>query len=83
MMLWLIYMEAIGEVKMVSLALLNIMQLLIFDNYKLQFIGGEDIPVFETALESGFALETMVVSLVVGVICLLVGYIIFRKRDMD
>ena len=83
MMLCLIYMEAIGEVKMVSLALLNIMQLLIFDNYKLQFIGGEDIPVFETALESGFALETMVVSLVVGVICLLVGYIIFRKRDMD
>lgn len=83
MVMSMIYIEAAGESRGLGLSLLTIMKLLDFSNYKLEFLGGKDVAVYETALESTFVAESIGVSLLAGVVCLVIGYMVFRKRDMD
>ena len=62
---------------------MNIYRLLLFDKSRFAYINGEDIVVYDVAMEPGFLLGTVVVSLVVGVACLWIGYLYFKKSDMD
>lgn len=65
------------------LTLANITTLFRFDNYRLVELDGEAAMVFENNLEPSLVAGTIVVSLVAGGICLLLGYLVFRKRDLS
>lgn len=64
------------------LSMSNIDALFAF-NAKLGYVNGEDIEVFETALEPSLAIGTIIVSLTVGAACLLIGWLVFKKRDVN
>ncbi len=83
MVIAMIYEEFVGKTKRLGLAMMTCTELLDFNNYKMEYIGGEDVAVYETAIENSFVMSSIGVSLLAGVICLGVGYVIFRKRDMD
>lgn len=71
------------EIKAESLlASAGMMRLADFSRYSLQYIGGEDVCVYDAALPVSLALDLAVSSLAAGAVCLLLGYIIFRKRDL-
>lgn len=61
----------------------NVTRLLEFDKSGFAYIDGEDVIVYETTLETEFILETIGLSLLVGITCLLVGYRYFKKADMN
>lgn len=79
----MIYEELIEKKLTVQLAVSNLTTLFGFDNYKLEYIGGEDIPVYSAGLSTSMIGSTMLVSLLVGGACLAIGYVVFRKRDMS
>ena len=79
----MVYMELTEKQLTVQLAVSNLITLFGFDNYKLEYVGGEDIPVFSAGLSSSMILGTVFVSLLVGGICLAIGYVVFQKRDMS
>lgn len=79
----MVYMELTEKQLTVQLAASNLITLFGFDNYKLEYVGGEDIPVFSAGLSSSMILGTVFVSLLVGGICLAIGYVVFQKRDMS
>lgn len=83
MVIAMICEDFFGKTKRLGLAMMTCMELLDFTNYKFVYIGGEDVAVYETAIESSYVMSSIGVSLLVGVICLGIGYIVFRKRDMD
>jgi len=58
-------------------------QVICVDNYKLEYIEGEDIPVYMTGMDAPLVIGTILVSLLVGGACLAVGYAVFKKQDMD
>lgn len=78
----LIYTEFTGAEPMAETALVNMGQFFNFGNYQLKNIGGEEIQVFNLSLEPSVISTTVLVSLFAGIICLLVGYAVFSKRDM-
>lgn len=61
----------------------NFMKLLYMDKCRLQYINGEDVQVYQTALESELLTGTIGVSLIVGIACLGLGYLYFKKSDMN
>lgn len=79
----MVYVELTEKKLTVQLAVSNLTTLFGFDNYKLEYIGGEDIPVFSAGLSSSVIGSTILVSLLVGAACLAIGYVVFRKRDMS
>lgn len=79
----LILEDFFGKTKGLGLAMMNCMELADFTNYKFVYINGEDVAVYETAIESSYVLSTIGVSLLAGAICLIIGYVVFKKRDMD
>lgn len=56
--------------------------ILTFSNYKLGYVNGEDVQVFETALSDLHFYGTIGTSLGVGCLCLAAAYLLFKKRDM-
>ncbi len=66
-----------------QLSSMNSYRLLHMENSKFGYIDGKDVVIYETALESGFLVETIVVSLVVGIICLFIGGRFMKKSDME
>lgn len=71
------------EIKAESLlASAGMMRLADFSRYSLQYIGGEDVCVYDAAVPVSLASDLAVSSLAAGAVCLLLGYIIFRKRDL-
>jgi len=66
-----------------QLSVPNAMRLLDFSNYSMGFVNGEDIYIYETAIDSGFVAETIIVSLIGGAVCLLIGYFVFKKSDVN
>lgn len=51
-------------------------------NSRIMVIDGEAVEVFSTAFYEGLMTDTIIVSLVMVVCCILLGYAIFKKRDM-
>lgn len=68
------------DVQFVSTNMSGLMQ---FDNYSSQYIGGQDVMVFEGGIAQALVGKTVLWSLVVGALCLLAGFLYFRKCDLD
>lgn len=64
-------------------AFINMGQLFSFGNFQMKTVGGEEIQVFHLSLESSFIWGTVVVSLLVGILCIAAGYAVFSKRDFS
>ncbi len=64
-----------------QIANMNISELFVF-NTKMGFIGGEDVTVYDTALEPSMIIGTIAASLIVGIACLIIGGIVFKKSDL-
>ena len=64
-----------------QLALSNITVLFEF-NETMGYVNGKDITVYQTGLEPEFILGTILFSLGVGIICLVIGSLLFKKRDI-
>ena len=60
----------------------NLMSLLELTNYELGYVDGEDVVHFITDMEPSFVIGTIVCSLVLSAVYLLLGYTVFRKRDI-
>lgn len=61
----------------------NILTLFQFNNYRLVEISGKKVMVFENNLDFSLVIGTIIASVMVGGICLMVGYFLFRKRDLS
>ncbi|MBR4084533.1 MAG: ABC transporter permease [Lachnospiraceae bacterium] len=71
------------EVKLTThFASTNVTRLLEFSKQYFGYIDGEDVIVYETALETSLVLGTIGVSLLVGGTCLLIAYRYFKKCDL-
>ena len=60
----------------------NVTRILEFGKQKFAYINGEDVTVYETAMESSLILGTISVSLLVGGACLFIAYHYFKKCDL-
>lgn len=61
----------------------NFSDILTFENYNYEWINGEDITVFETALDPLYLTLTVVVSLLGCAACILLGWHYFKKSDLN
>lgn len=66
-----------------QLSISNFNKLFCLDKFRLQYINGEDVTVYETVLEADLIAGTIGVSLIVGIACLVLGYLYFKKSDMN
>lgn len=64
------------------LSMSNIDALFAF-NAKFGYVNGMDIEVYETAVKPSLAVGTIIISLAVGAGCLLIGWLVFKKRDVN
>ncbi|MBQ2823254.1 MAG: ABC transporter permease subunit [Oscillospiraceae bacterium] len=64
------------------LAETNLMELFTF-NQRIGYVNGEDVTVCQTELEPSFVTGTIIVSLAVSAVCIISGYIIFKKSDVN
>ena len=71
------------EIKLTThFASTNVTRLLEFGKQKFAYINGEDVTVYETAMESSLIWGTISVSLLVGGACLFIAYHYFKKCDL-
>mgnify|MGYP002621357553 CR=1 FL=1 len=61
----------------------NMMQMITFSNGRNQLIGGKEIPVYASELAPGMITGTIIVSMVMIFVYIGIGYLYFRKRDMN
>lgn len=61
----------------------NLSDILTFTDYNYEWIGGEDITVFETALDPLYLTLTVAISLLGCVACILLGWHHFKKSDLN
>ncbi|MGN1136396.1 MAG: hypothetical protein ACI4SF_09280 [Oscillospiraceae bacterium] len=64
-----------------QLALSNMVRLLEL-NGRMGFVDGKDIYIYDAALSSELAVNTVGFSLTAGIIYLILGFVLFSKRDM-
>lgn len=67
----------------VELCAINIYRLVYLSYSRLQYINGEDVLVYETVLEPGFIAGSIAVSLILGMAGLGIGYLYFKKSDIN
>jgi ABC-type transport system involved in multi-copper enzyme maturation permease subunit len=67
----------------VQFASINLMSLFKYDNATFKTVNGKEVAVFASSLSGSLILQTIVVSIVVAVIYLLLGYRIFKHRDLS
>ncbi len=79
----MLYQEFTGKDITLLTAYANLNYIFDFSNYKLEYIGGKDIPVFLTEISTSMITSTILVSLLVGSGCLVIGYRMFGKKDMN
>lgn len=68
---------------MTLLSVYVVSEITAFENPKLDFIDGEDVMVFHDKLSSSFITQNILICSVMILASLLIGYLIFRKRDMN
>lgn len=78
----MVYQELTDKTITTQFAYSNLVWIMGFDNAKLEYINGEDVPVYLTTVSSSMAFETILVCLLVGTACLWLGYTMFKKQDM-
>lgn len=78
----LIYEEMTNKTLTLQFAGFNISYLIAGFNSKLEYINGEDVPIYVTAVGPSMAGGTIFISLLVGGGCLLIGYLFFRRQDI-
>ena len=64
------------------LGVTNLMHVTGFPDYSFGYVNGEDVIVYESALDATLIIGTIAASVIVGAVCLVIGNVIFRKRDM-
>lgn len=79
----MVYEGLTDRVLTVQLVITNMREVIGFDNFKLEYIGGEDIPVYMTGMDASLVMGTILVSLLAGGACLAVGYVMFKNQDMN
>jgi ABC-type transport system involved in multi-copper enzyme maturation permease subunit len=67
----------------VQFASVNLRSLFSYNNAVFKTVNGKDVAVFASSLSGSLILQTIVVSIVVSVIYLLLGYRIFKHRDLS
>ncbi len=65
-----------------QLGVTNLMRVTGFPDYSYGFVDGEDVIVYESALDQSFVIGTVAASVLVGAACLIIGLVLFKKRDM-
>lgn len=65
-----------------QLANTNLTKLFTF-NQSIGYVNGEDVTICHTELEPSMIIGTIGVSVAVSVICIVLGYIIFKKSDVN
>ncbi|MGN0679671.1 MAG: hypothetical protein ACI4JS_08425, partial [Oscillospiraceae bacterium] len=60
----------------------NLMCVTGFPDYSYGYVNGEDVIVYETALDHSLIIGTAAASVLIGAACLAIGYVLFKKRDM-
>lgn len=83
MVMVLIMSEMFGVELSCVLGYLAMSDMLELTNSHLEWINGGDISVYESALELTDTMKVIVSSVAVTLVCLLGGYRIFQKRDME
>lgn len=79
----MLYQEFTDKLLTVQLASSNLFWVFDFSNYRMEYIDGEEIPVFISGISTSMLISTFFVSLLVGGICLFAGYVMFKKQDMN
>ena len=83
-MLVMLVLEPFVDIKWtVQLCSVNLTKLLYMDKSRFQYINGEDVLVYQTSLKPGLIVATIGVSLIVAIACLGLGYLYFKKSDMN
>ena len=78
----LIFAEVTNYKLTTQLGYINLMNLLSFSNSRMEYIEGKDVLIYDSSLSLSFIFGTIGVSLTIGFICLLLGYIYLRKQDI-
>lgn len=65
-----------------QLASANLMNLSDVSNYRNIMIGDMQVTVYEAALGTSALMHSVAASIVVGIVCVAIGYAAFRRRDM-
>lgn len=65
-----------------QLASANLINLSDVSNYRNIMIGDMQVTVYEAALGTSELIHSVVASIVVGIVCVAIGYAAFRRRDM-
>jgi ABC-type transport system involved in multi-copper enzyme maturation permease subunit len=83
-MIFTLVLEEVMDLNFTTqLSVSNLNKLFYLDKFRLQYINGEDVTVYETALEAELIAGTIGVSLIVAIACLGLGYLYFKKSDMN
>ncbi len=61
----------------------NMTALLMFDNGRPEYIGGEDVMVYDSTVSAGMLFGTIGVSLASIALCLWIAYTYFKKTDLN
>ncbi|MBQ8567583.1 MAG: hypothetical protein IJ446_00005, partial [Oscillospiraceae bacterium] len=64
------------------LSVSNLLSLCSYSNSKMGYVNGEDILLYDFSLEPSYIIGTILVSLIMGTLCLLLAYKNFEKADM-
>lgn len=78
----MIYEEVTDKAVTVQLAATNISYLMAGFNARFEYVNGEDVSIYVTTVEPSMAVATIVASVLAGALCLLAGYLIFRRQDI-
>ena len=80
------FFELFGGIKVGNFIVLhsmaNFRDLITLTKYSYQYVNGNDEILYDTAVDPTLAVLTITVSLAVGIGCLILGYLYFRKSDM-
>ncbi len=82
MMIQMFGEELFGIDIVYQFAVTNIIWLFRF-NYRPGFIDGEDVMIYDASVNALMIIGTIGASLAAGIICLLIGSALFRKRDLN
>ena len=78
--------EEIGKIEIGNFRVLhafaNYQHLLTFADYNYKWIDGEDVMLFETAVDPLYAWLSVGVSIAGSILCLVLGWLYFKKSDM-
>ncbi|MDE6729390.1 MAG: hypothetical protein K2J71_01260 [Oscillospiraceae bacterium] len=77
-----VIITSLGYQSMLFLALPNLTALFDFSNYHMGYVNGEDVQIIDTALTPEFIMITILSSVLISIICLMIGSARFRKSDL-